>query len=264
MPVNVVVHGALGKMGIEVVKAVCADSSTSIVGAVDVRAKDKVLSLPDQRGSVPLSADLDDLLSRIKADVLVDFSQAEAALGSARVGARHGVNLVIGTTGLSSDDLVEIDQMAKNNNVGAMVAPNFALGAVLMIHLSRIAAKYFDYVEIIEMHHEQKLDAPSGTAMSTARAIREARDIPFSYAKVHKETLPGTRGGETEGVAVHSVRMPGVLAHQEVIFGTSGQTLTVKHDTINRECFMPGVVLAIKKVSEYKGLVYGLDKLLGL
>jgi 4-hydroxy-tetrahydrodipicolinate reductase len=177
---------------------------------------------------------------------------------------KRKVNLVIGTTGLSPDNLAEIDQLAKANGVGAVVAPNFALGAVVMIHLARIAAKFFDYAEIIEMHHEQKLDAPSGTALSTARAIREARGKPFLYPKLHKESLSGTRGGELEGVALHSVRLPGLLAHQEVIFGAAGQTLSIRHDTISRQCFMPGVVLAIKKVSEYKGLVYGLDKLLGL
>jgi 4-hydroxy-tetrahydrodipicolinate reductase len=264
MSIRVVVHGALGRVGREVISALCADPELEPVGAVDIKAKDKSLLLPDQSKSIPLSSELKDLLDGIRPEVLVDFSVSEAALSAARMATKRRVNLVIGTTGLSPDNLAEIDQLAKANGVGAVVAPNFAMGAVVMIHLARIAAKFFDYAEIIEMHHEQKLDAPSGTALSTARAIREAREKPFLYPKVHKESLSGTRGGELEGVALHSVRLPGLLAHQEVIFGAAGQTLSIRHDTISRQCFMPGVILAIKKVSEYKGLVYGLDKLLGL
>jgi len=264
MSIRVLVNGALGKMGGEVIIAACNDPMTEIVGAADIRAKDKLLLCPDQSGSVQLFVDLEAALDKSKPDVMVDFTQAEVSLVAARMAAERKVNLVIGTSGLAPHDLVEIDQLAKANGVGAVVAANFALGAVLMIHLARLAAKYFDYAEIIEMHHEQKLDAPSATALSTVRAMREARDEPFKHPQVHKETLSGTRGGELEGIALHSVRMPGLLAHQEVLFGTSGQTLSIKHDSINRECFMPGVILAIKKVSEHKGLVYGLDKLLGI
>lgn len=264
MAIKVVVHGALGRMGREVTNALCTDPELEPVGAVDIKAKDKSLLLPDVSRSIPLSSTLEDLLHGIHPEVLVDFSMAEAALSAARIATKRKVNLVIGTTGLSPDNLTQIDQMAKTNGVGAVVAPNFALGAVVMIHLARIAAKFFDYAEIIEMHHEQKLDAPSGTALSTARAIRESREKPFLYPRVHKETLSGTRGGELEGIALHSVRLPGLLAHQEVIYGAAGQTLSIRHDTISRQCFMPGVIMAIKKVSEYKGLVYGLDKLLGL
>jgi 4-hydroxy-tetrahydrodipicolinate reductase len=264
MSLKVVVNGALGRMGREVVSALCSDSELEAVGAVDIRAKDDSLPLPDQSASIPLSSDLEAILGQTSPQVLVDFSMADAALSAARTATKQQVNLVIGTTGLSSDNLAEIDELAKANGVGAVVAPNFALGAVLMIHLARVAARFFDYAEIIEMHHEQKLDAPSGTALSTARAIREARQKPFLHPKVHKESLSGTRGGQLEGVAVHSVRLPGLLAHQEVIFGTAGQTLSIRHDTINRECYMPGVMLAAKKVAEHKGLVFGLDKLLGL
>ncbi|MBL7120141.1 MAG: 4-hydroxy-tetrahydrodipicolinate reductase [Dehalococcoidia bacterium] len=264
MPGRVVVHGALGRMGSEAIKALCADPELELVGAVDNRAKAKLLPLPDQSKSIPLSSDLEGLLDQTRPEVVVDFSVAEAALSAARTATKQKVNLVIGTTGLSADNLDEIDHLARTNGVGAIVAPNFALGAVAMIHLARIAARLFDYAEIIEMHHEQKLDAPSGTALSTARAIAEARGKPFLYPKVHRESLAGTRGGESEGVALHSVRLPGLLSHQEVIFGAAGQTLSIRHDTISRECFMPGVILAVKKVAEYKGLVYGLDKLLGL
>jgi 4-hydroxy-tetrahydrodipicolinate reductase len=142
------------------------------------------------------------------------------------------------------------------------VAPNFALGAVLMMHLSRLAAKYFDYAEIIELHHHLKADAPSGTALSTARMMAEARGKPFDVPE--QKQAASSRGAQVEGVAIHSVRLPGLLAHQEVILGGPGQTLRIRHDTISRECFVPGVIIAIKKVIGHKGLIYGLDALLGL
>ena len=264
MPIRVVVHGALGRMGREVINALCADPQMEPVGAVDKRAREKHLPLPDQSRVIPLSSNLEALLEQTDPEVLVDFSVAEATLPAVRTAVSHKVNLVIGTTGLSAENLAEIDQLAKTNEVGAIVAPNFALGAVVMIHLAKIAAKFFDHAEIVEMHHEQKIDAPSGTALSTARAMLEARGKPFLYPQIQKESLGGTRGGELEGIALHSVRLPGLMAHQEVIFGTAGQTLTLRHDTVNRECYMPGVILAIKKVGELKGLTYGLDILLGL
>ncbi|MFC1999291.1 4-hydroxy-tetrahydrodipicolinate reductase [Chloroflexota bacterium] len=264
MSTRVVVHGALGRMGSEVVKALCADPELEPVGAVDSRAQANLLPLPDQSRSIPLSVDLAAVLGQTKPEVVVDFSVAEAALSAARIATELKVNLVVGTTGLSPDDLDEIDRLARRNEVGAIVAPNFALGAVAMVHLAGIAAKLFDHAEIIEMHHDQKIDAPSGTALSTARVIAEARGEPFLYPQVQKESLAGTRGGELDGIALHSVRMPGLLAHQEVIFGAAGQTLTIRHDTISRDCFMPGVLLAVRKVAEYRGLVYGLDIVLGL
>jgi 4-hydroxy-tetrahydrodipicolinate reductase len=263
-PISVVVHGALGKVGREVVNATCKDSDLRLVGAVDAKADGTILPLPIGSGTVPLSRNLDSILTQTGPQVIVDFSMVEASMAMVRLATKHKVNLVIGTTGFSPDNLEEIDRLAKTNSVGAIVAPNFALGAVLMIHLAKIAAKYFDNVEIIELHHDQKLDAPSGTAVSTARAIAEARGKPFVHPKVQKETVAGARGAELQGVALHSVRLPGLMAHQEVIFGTSGQTLIIRHDTINRECYMPGVVMAVKKVVELKGLTIGLDRLLGL
>jgi 4-hydroxy-tetrahydrodipicolinate reductase len=264
MPIEVVVHGALGRMGKEVLDALCKDPQLKPVGAVDLKAEGESLPLSGQADSVPLSSNLESLLAHTHPQVLVDFSVAEAAMPAVRLAAKERVNLVVGTTGLSADALSEIDRLARDNEVGAIVAPNFALGAVIMVHLAKIASRYFDYAEIIDLHHEQKLDAPSGTALSTAGAIAEARGKPFLYSKAQKESLRGTRGGELQGVSLHSVRLPGLMAHQEVIFGLSGQTLTIRHDTINRECYMPGVVLAIKKVVGLKGLTYGLDRLLGL
>jgi 4-hydroxy-tetrahydrodipicolinate reductase len=261
--IKVVVHGALGKMGREVVSAVCQDPETKLVGAVDINLKDEFLPLPDGSGKVPLSSDLDNIIKAQKPDVLVDFSLAKAALPAARTAAKNKVHLVSGTTGLAQADLDEIDRLAKANGVGAVMASNFALGAVVMMHLAKVAAKYFDYAEIIELHHHLKADAPSGTALTTARSMAKARGKPFLIPS-EKDTTMKSRGEQVEGIALHSIRLPGLLAHQEVLFGIAGQTLSIRHDTISRECYMPGVLLAVKQVHNYKGLVSGLAALLHL
>jgi 4-hydroxy-tetrahydrodipicolinate reductase len=259
--VKVVVYGALGRMGQTLVDALCREPDMQIVGAVDIKAAGDKLSLPDGPGTVPLSPKLDKIITACQPEVLVDFSTASAVMPAVRLTTEHGVNLVIGTTGLTSDDIKEIDQLAKAKGVGVVVAPNFALGAVLMMHLAKIAGKYFDFAEIIELHHHLKADAPSGTALATARAMAKARGKPFSTPQ--GKTSAG-RGERVEGISIHSVRLPGLMAHQEVMLGGPGQTLSIRHDTISRECYMPGVMLAIRKVANYKGLIYGLEALLGL
>jgi 4-hydroxy-tetrahydrodipicolinate reductase len=262
-PIKVLVHGALGKVGREVVNAVCQEPETQLVGAVDLKASGDYLPLFDGSGEVPISADLNEILNKCQADVMVDFTIAKATMPAARTATKQGVNLVIGTTGLTADELGEMEQLSKDNKIGIVIAPNFALGAVLMMHLSKIAARYLDYAEIIELHHHLKADAPSGTALSTARAMAEARGKPFSQP-LDREKSFKSRGEEVEGVAIHSVRLPGLMAHQEVILGAPGQTLSIRHDTINRECYTPGVILAIKEVVKRQGLIYGLDALLNL
>ena len=260
-PIKVVVHGASGRVGQEIVKAVCREPEMRLVGAVDIKTTQDSLVLPDGSGAVPFSIDLEDILTRCRPEVLVDFSIAQAAMSAVRIATKQGVNLVIGTTGLTADNFDEIKRLTEANKVGAVVAPNFALGAVLMMHLAKVAAKYLDYAEIIELHHHQKADAPSGTALSTARAMTAARGKPFLQPPGQTSE---SRGKQVEGAAIHSVRLPGLMAHQEVIFGAPGQTLSIRHDTINRECYMPGVILAIKEVVKRQGLTYGLDALLGL
>ena len=260
-PIKVVVQGAAGRVGQEMVKAVCREPEMQLVGAVELKVTKDSLTLPDDSGSVPFSADLDYILTSCQPDVLVDFSVAQAVMPAVRIATERGVNLVIGTTGLTKDDLNEIDRLATAHKVGAVVAPNFALGAVLMIHLAKIAAKYLDYAEIIELHHHLKADAPSGTALATARAMAIARGKPF-LQPTGKATE--SRGQQVEGATIHSVRLPGLMAHQEVILGGPGQTVSIRHDTINRECYTPGVMLAIKEVVKRRGLIYGLDTLLGL
>ncbi len=262
-PIKVVVQGASGKMGRVIVNALCLEPETQIVGAIELKVAEDYLPLPDGSGKVPFSSDLGYILTTCQPDVLVDFTIAQAIMPAVRIATKQGVNLVIGTTGLTADELSEIDRLATANQVGAVVAPNFALGAILMIHLAKIAAKYLDYAEIIELHHNQKADAPSGTALATARAMAAAKGKPF-YRTPEQKKPSNSRGEQVEGVTIHSVRLPGLLAHQQVVLGGPGQTLSIRHDTISRECYIPGLILAIKGVTKHKGLVYGLDTLLGL
>ena len=262
--IKVVVHGVLGRMGQEVLRAVCSDAELQAVGAVDIKAKGRRLALPGGTAEIPLSDDIDSILSSTKTDVMVDFTLYQAAMPAIRIAAKRKVNLVIGTTGFSKQDIDEIEKLCRTNKIGAVLASNFTLGAILMIHMAKIAAKYFDYAEIIEKHHEKKADAPSGTALSTAKAMVQARGRGFQMPPLDKENIPDTRGGQIDGISIHSVRLPGYLANQDVIFGTLGQTLKISHETISREAFMPGVVMAIKRVNETKGLIVGLENLLGL
>ncbi|HJX12916.1 MAG TPA: 4-hydroxy-tetrahydrodipicolinate reductase [Dehalococcoidales bacterium] len=262
-PIKVVVHGAAGRVGQEVVKAVCQDPETRLVGAVELKAPSDKLILPDGSGAIPYLADLEEVLEACLPDVVVDFTIAKASIPAVRACAAHGVNMVIGTTGFTPADLKEMESLAATRKIGIVVAPNFALGAVLMMHLARIAGRFMDHAEIIELHHDRKLDAPSGTSLTTARDMAGARGKPF-LPPAAKGADSASRGESTEGINIHSVRLPGLMAHQEVIFGAPGQTLSIRHDTINRECYMPGVMLAVKEVVKRKEFIYGLDKLLGL
>jgi 4-hydroxy-tetrahydrodipicolinate reductase len=262
MAIKVVVHGAAGKMGQELVNGLAREPGIQVVGAVDVKAQKATYPLPDDRGTVPYSADLGKIITECRPDVIVDFSVAKATMPMVRTAAAAHVGAVIGTTGLTNAEVDEIRRLAAANKVGIVMAPNFALGAVLMMHLAKIAAKYLDYAEITELHHHLKADAPSGTALMTAREMAKARGKPF--LRPQEKAVFASRGQEAEGVTIHSVRLPGFMAHQEVIFGAAGQTLTIRHDTINRECYLPGVILAVKEVGKRDGLVYGLDVLLNL
>ncbi len=259
---KIVVNGASGRMGREMLNALCREPDMQIVGAVDLQVAEGSLTLPNG-STVQFSSNLEHILTSCQPNILVDFTTAQAVLPAVRIAAKQGVNLVIGTTGLTTDELSEIDRLATAHKVGAVVAPNFALGAVMMIHLAKIATNYFDHAEITELHHHLKVDAPSGTALSTARAMAQARGKPFCQPSAQKKPS-NSRGEQVEGINIHSVRLPGLIAHQEVLLGAPGQTLSIRHDTISRECYIPGVILAIKEVIKRQGLVYGLDTLLGL
>jgi 4-hydroxy-tetrahydrodipicolinate reductase len=262
--IKVIVNGALGRMGQQVIAAVAADPDLQLLGGSDIKAERDFLTVPGLAKKLPLNSHAISLIEMFHPDVVVDFTIPTEAMGTARLALKNGASLVMGTTGLTEKDLKEIDSLASASRKGAMVAPNFAIGAVVMMHLARIASRYFDNAEIIELHHDKKLDAPSGTALATAKMMSQAHKGAFTLPKTEKETLKGTRGGATEGISIHSVRMPGFVASQEILFGTLGQTLSIRHDTISRECFMPGVLLAIKEVVKRQGLIYGLDALLDL
>src|SRR2546422_1696179 len=216
-------------------------------------------------GGIGCGDDLAAFLHAKRPRAFVDFTRPSEALHNALAAVAAGASPVVGTTGLSATDVDKLETACKAKGVGGIVAPNFAVGAVLMMHLADIAAPHFDAAEIIELHHAGKLDAPSGTALSTAKRLAARRgDMPFSHKKAEKETLAGTRGGEEGGVAVHSVRLPGFVADQEVIFGLPGQTLTIAHRTTSRDAYVPGVLLAIRKVASAPRFYRGLDELLGL
>jgi 4-hydroxy-tetrahydrodipicolinate reductase len=197
------------------------------------------------------------------AEVVVDFSRPEATAAAGRALLAEGVHLVSGTTGLADEVMDELANLAGKADHGNLVwAPNFALGAVLAMHLAAVAARFYPAAEVIELHHQGKADAPSGTALRTARAIAAARDR--GDAPAGSESVPGVRGGEVDGVRVHSVRLPGLVAHQEVIFGGQGEVLTLRHDSLDRSSFMPGVLLAVRAVADRPGVTVGLEPLLGL
>jgi len=259
MVIKVAVHGSSGKMGQMVISAIGHESDLKLVGGIDVKVPGDFMDTPS--GRIPCGTNLDAIIRETRPDVLVDFSTATAVIPMVTTAAAHGVHIVSGTTGLDAGCLKAIDEIALSAGIGAVIAANFALGAVVMMHLAELAAKYFDYAEIIEEHHEQKLDAPSGTALATAKLMAQARGRDF-LEPVHKEQL-APRGQSVTGIAMHSVRLPGLVARQEVLFGATGQTLSIKHEAISRECYMPGVMIAVKKVGDYKGLVPGLDRLLG-
>jgi 4-hydroxy-tetrahydrodipicolinate reductase len=250
-------------MGQEGGRAGCLDPDVQLVGAIERNIPDSFLDFPDNSGKVPFSANLEKILTECRPDVLVDFTIASVTVPAAITALKHNVNLVIGTTGLTPDEIDRIGNLAKEQQAGVVLAPNFAIGAVLMMYLAKISAKYFDYAEIIELHHHLKVDSPSGTSIKTAMSIAEGRKgKPFNELPEQKDSE--SRGKKVSGVPIHSVRLPGIVARQEVIFGSAGQTLSIKHDSTSRESFMPGVILAVKEVVNRKGLVYGLDTLLGL
>ncbi len=262
--IRVVINGALGRMGQEITRAIVRESGLKAVGAVENEVSQQYLPLADTVDLVPFSSDLGSLLKKCHADVVVDFTNAEASMTAARIAIKQGVNMVIGTTGLSDENLEEIERLCRVNGVGAVVAPNFSLGATLLIHLSKLAAGFFDHVEIIEMHHDQKADVPSGTAVATAQAMLQARGKSFVHPEDIEEMRSSARGGQLDGVAIHSLRLPGVMSGQEVILSGPGETLTLSHNAISRVCYLPGIILAIKTVTKRKGLSRGLDGLLEL
>jgi len=261
---KVIVAGALGRMGREVSARLAQEPELELVGGVDPRANGELVDVPGSAVQIPVGADLAAIIERVSPRVMVDFTHPDAAMGNVRVALKHKVSPVVGTSGIKPADLEEIEALATEAGVAAVVVPNFAIGANLMLHFARIASKFLSAAEIIELHHDGKVDAPSGTAVATAREMVAAKGSDFDDPVTTTLILDGARGGVEGGIHVHSVRLPGLVAHQEIIFGGPGQILTLRHDSISRESFRPGVVFAVKEVTKRSGLVYGLDRLMGL
>ncbi|OKH19671.1 4-hydroxy-tetrahydrodipicolinate reductase [Hydrococcus rivularis NIES-593] len=270
-PIPVVVNGAAGKMGREVIKAVANAEDMILVGAVDRN--------PDYRGQdvgkvagcgeleVPIVDDLQSVLVLATQEkvqgVMVDFTHPDGVYDNVRSAIAYGIRPVVGTTGLTPEQIQDLADFAEKASTGCLIIPNFCIGVVLLQQAAIQASQYFDHVEIIELHHNQKADAPSGTAIKTAEMLSELGKTYNPTSVKETETITGARGGLTgENIRIHSVRLPGLIAHQEVIFGAPGQIYTLRHDTMDRACYMPGVLLAIRKVTQLKSLVYGLEKIL--
>jgi 4-hydroxy-tetrahydrodipicolinate reductase len=250
------VIGATGRVGAEVCRAVHADADMDLVAGISrSKAGEKASEALGLEGSGMVLAENLDSFVEAGIEVAVDFTGAEWAPEHVEWAIEHGVHIVVGTTGF------DVDDAWRGAPVGVFVAPNFAIGAVLMQRFAREAARHLPAVEIVELHHDGKADAPSGTAAATADAVAAAR--PEAWAGPSSESVPGVRGGERAGIRIHSIRLPGLVAHQEVIFGGQGQTLTIRHDSTDRTSFVPGVLMAIRWIPSHPGLTVGLDAILG-
>jgi 4-hydroxy-tetrahydrodipicolinate reductase len=268
--IPVVVNGACGKMGREVIKAVAQAEDMTLVGAItrtpDLIGQDIGEVIGYQPLEVPIMNDLEATLVAAQSQglaVMVDLTHPDSVYESVRAAIAYGVRPVVGTTGLTNSQIRDLAEFADKASIGCLIVPNFSIGVVLMQQAAQQAAQYFDHVEIIELHHNQKADAPSGTAVQTAQMLAEVQQTFNTPLVKETETIPGARGGTTpEGIHIHSVRLPGLIAHQEILFGSPGQLYTLRHDTSDRASFMPGVLLCIRRVMALKSLIYGLDKLL--
>lgn len=261
--IRVMVNGAGGKMGREVVKAVHADSELTMVGGIDPsKAGQDVGTVAGiEPLQITMAETIDEVLGDNKPDVIVDFTNPAVIFENAKKILSAGVHIVIGTTGLTEEQRNELHKLGLKHNANCLVAPNFSLGAVMMMKISAELAPYFPDVEIIELHHNHKYDAPSGTSILTAKLINDAKEAAHVSGSedLTRESLPGARGAKVDNVTIHSVRLPGYVAHQQVLFGGYDETLTIRHDSLSRLSFMPGVVLACKKIASKPGLTYGLE-----
>jgi 4-hydroxy-tetrahydrodipicolinate reductase len=259
--IKVAVTGASGRMGQEVVKMVLAEPEFELVAAIDRASEGMDIGqmLTGTPCGVLIRSDLDGALAESGAQVMVDFTIPQAAVLNTQTAIRHKVRPVVGTTGFTPEDIEALDKQCREQGIGGIIAPNFSIGAILMMKFAQTAAKYMPHVEIIEYHGEHKLDAPSGTSIKTAELIAETRKEFRQGNPNEEETLDGARGALYNGFRIHSVRLPGVFAQQEVVFGAFGQTLKIRHDSYDRAGYMPGVNVAVKKVLELDGIVYGFE-----
>ncbi len=261
--IKVIVAGPRGRMGREAVQLVLNTDQFELISVLD--RKNDGVKLSDVEGlpnvDVPIFTDAEKCF-QFGGDVLVDLTTPENGYKHAKLAIEYHIRAVIGTTGFNEHQLSELKTLSEKNETGMIIAPNFAIGAVLMMKFSQMAAKYFQDVEIIEMHHDQKLDAPSGTAVKTAQMIIDERESKIQGHHDEVETLPGARGAQLDGIRIHSVRLPGLVAHQQVLLGLEGQLLTLRHDSFNRKSFMSGVKVSIESVMKIDSFIYGLENIL--
>lgn len=263
--VKVAICGVSGRMGQEVLKSVLKAEDTELCAAIDFNneGQDAGSLVGGETLGVKISSNLAENLVTSGAEVMVDFTEPRSVAGNVITALNSGVRPVVGATGMSKEDFNKVSEMANKMKLGCLIAPNFAIGALLMIKFAAEASKFLPHVEIIEKHHDQKLDAPSGTAIKTAEAIIQQRGDFQQGLVEEEEKLAGARGGAMSGeLRIHSVRLPGFVAQQEVIFGGMGQSLTITHNSISRESYMSGVLMAIRAVMRLEGVVYGLENLL--
>lgn len=248
--IKVAVCGALGKMGKEVVNTILEDPKTELVAKIDVASNEMYHSIEEAAKACNI-------------DVVIDFTQPKSIFENAKYCLNNKIKIVIGTTGLTDQQISELEKLSKENNTGCFIAPNFSTGAVLMMKCAELCAKYFDNAEIIEFHHNQKKDAPSGTAIKTALMMSKSKENFTCGNCPEIETIQSSRGGTSySDIHIHSVRMPGYTASQEVIFGAMGQILTIKHDSFDRKCYMKGVMLALYHTIQHNDFVYGLENII--
>ena len=261
---RILVSGACGRMGQFVAEAVTEAPDMELVGAVDPAGQGHPLTefVPTGPENITVSGHLAAALQENRPQIMVDFTTPAVVMDNIEAALNAGVACVVGTTGLSATDLQVVQKMCTSKQVPCLIAPNFSIGANLMMKFAAEAAGVFDYVEIIERHHEGKVDAPSGTALATAQRMAAARAKPLREVPTSHDKLPGSRGGISQRIHIHSVRMPGYVANQEVVLGGTGETLKIEHVSTSRQCFMPGVLVGIRKVLELEGLVYGLEEIL--
>lgn len=262
--IRVAVAGASGRMGQEVVRMVLADPELELVAAIDRESNTMDIGrlVGKDPCGVSITSDLELTLVETKPEVMVDFTTPQSVITNAKTAIRHKVRPIIGTTGFTPQDIEDLDKLCQAESIGGIIAPNFSIGAILMMKFAAQAAKYMPHVEIIEYHGDQKLDAPSGTSIKTAELISQSRAELRQGNPQEEETIEGSRGGYYNGFRIHSVRLPGIFAQQEVIFGGFGQTLKIRHDSYDRAGYMPGVNIAIKKVFDFTGIVYGFEHFL--
>ena len=261
--IRVIISGAAGKMGKTILRGIFAAPDIKITGAADLIRSGEDVGMLAGVGplGIRVTHKLQKLLAEGGSDVLIDFTSPLTVMDNIHCALQHKVVPVVGTTGIGDDDLKIIGEWVDLFQTGAIIAPNFAIGAVLMMKAAQLFARYLNEVEIIEMHHDEKLDAPSGTACKTALLIQEAAGWP-PQAREELEKVPGVRGGRCAGIPIHSIRLPGLIAHHEVIFGGEGQLLSIKHDTLSRDCFIPGLLLAARRAKGLKTLIYGMEELI--